>query len=453
MKIVKRGVVPVYTSIDLFSGPGGLATGFLWSNIKPLIAVEISDWTCETYSKTHNADILVLKDYNNSPDAFNHIFQPNNKTVLIKGDITEVSNELIIKILKERFNTNTVDVVTGGAPCESFSMAGQRREKDERDNLFLNILRVSRAIKSRMILFENVKGLFSKKAEGIKGKIYKNICNEFSTKQNGVSYRLVETEPNKVLLKASDYGVPQNRERIFLIGIREDLDLKFNYPEPVTNYISVEDAIVDLPQLKAGEESNTYTGKELNEYQKIMRGLDTRFPIPKHLNFIYDATTSLTSHKAVNHREKMIKRMSLIKTGESMKSAAERLEREGKCDLRAKLFPKKLYGARNRRLKLDIPSFTVTSHCLDEMVHPIEDRGLTPREVARLQSFPDWYLFEGPFVKFHSDPEQDRYEQIGDAIPPLLAYAIGKQIFKSLIDFDSKLIEQPTNEELVINPL
>jgi len=95
-------------------------------------------------------------------------------------------------------------------------------------------------------------------------------------------------------------------------------------------------------------------------------------------------------------------------------------------------FPKKIYGARNRRLVPEKPSFTVTSHCLDEMIHPYLDRGLTPREAARLQSFPDWYNIEGPYVKFHGDFEQDKYEQIGDAIPPLLAYAIGKEVVKTL---------------------
>ena len=95
-------------------------------------------------------------------------------------------------------------------------------------------------------------------------------------------------------------------------------------------------------------------------------------------------------------------------------------------------FPKRLYAARNRRLKPNEPSFTVTSHCLDEMVHPKLNRAMTPREIARLQSFPDWYVFKGPYVLFHGDKEQDRYEQIGDAIPPLLAYALAKEIVVTL---------------------
>lgn len=115
-----------------------------------------------------------------------------------------------------------------------------------------------------------------------------------------------------------------------------------------------------------------------------------------------------------------------------MKTAYERLLSEGKDDLVSECFPKKIYGARNRRLKLNEPSFTVTSHCLDEMVHPTQNRGLTPREAARLQSFPDWYIFQGDYVQFHGDPEEDRYEQIGDAIPPLLAKALGESLVSML---------------------
>lgn len=118
-----------------------------------------------------------------------------------------------------------------------------------------------------------------------------------------------------------------------------------------------------------------------------------------------------------------------------MKTAYERLLATGKEEEAQAYFPRKIYGARNRRLKPEEPSFTVTSHCLDEMVHPTANRGLTPREAARLQSFPDWYIFEGPFVSFHSDPEQDQYEQIGDAIPPLMAYALGCEIRKTCKSF------------------
>ncbi|WP_429636313.1 DNA cytosine methyltransferase [Anoxybacillus kestanbolensis] len=430
----------VYTSIDLFAGPGGLATGFMWSGIKPLIAVEMSYWTVQTYSASHNAEIFDLESFLSGemkdPDQF---FRKSDRTLIIYGDINKVSNELISKILKQRFGVDSVDIVTGGAPCESFSMAGKRADGDERDDLFLNILRIARHVKSKMVLFENVKGLFSKRSNG--KSVFENICDEFESTAYDTSFYLASRDPHQVLLKASDYGVPQHRERIFLIGINRDYDATFRYPLPTHGpdrmfpYVTVGDALFDLPEVHSGEEAIEYTFNFLDDtlteqrrdFLLKMRGITLGFP--KHLAF---HPNTLTSHKAVNHREKMIRRMELIRQGENMKTAAERLILENREDLRKELFPNKLYGARNRRLREDVPSFTVTSHCLDEMIHPIQHRGLTPREAARLQSFPDWYIFEGPFVKFHSDPEQDRYEQIGDAIPPLLAYALGLEVTNTL---------------------
>lgn len=450
-----------YTSIDLFSGPGGICTGFKWAGVKPLIAVEWSDRTVETYASSHNADVLHLEDYLNGQfenrDAFFAPTEENKqKTVLIHGDIRKVTNELIDEILMTRFEVPTVDIVTGGAPCESFSMAGQRNEDDERNDLFLNILRIARHVNSKMILFENVKGLLSKKMDGIPGRMFELICDEFERvdEETGVSFQLASRIPNEVLLKASDYGVPQNRERIFLVGVNRNYTATFQYPEPTHGedkeypYVTVADALLDLPQIDRNDESTFYEFNinEIDEphrfnFLSIMRG--TSFEPPAHIAF--DEHT-LTSHKTVNHRDAMVERFKNIRKGESQKTAAERLILEGREIIREQFFPKKLYGARCRRLVESRPSFTVTSHCLDEMIHPILNRQLSPREAARLQSFPDWYNFVGPYVKFHSDPEQDRYEQIGDAIPPLLAYHLGNKVFETLetINNQSNELEEVT---------
>ena len=136
-----------YTSIDLFSGPGGLCTGFRWAGIKALIAVEWSYWTAQTYAKSHNADIFELEKYlDGTMENVKNFFEPNNNTLLIYGDINKVEVELINKILNERFNVSSVDIVTGGAPCESFSMAGDRKEKDDRNILYKNVLRIARGV-------------------------------------------------------------------------------------------------------------------------------------------------------------------------------------------------------------------------------------------------------------------------------------------------------------------
>ena len=487
-----------FTSIDLFAGPGGICTGFHWAGIKALIAVEWSYWTVQTYAASHDADIFNLAEYldgtmENPGQYFNR--RDDQKTLLIFGDINKVSNELIRKILHERFGVESVDIVTGGAPCESFSMAGDRKEDDDRNELYQNVLRIARAVDSRMFLFENVKGLFSKKLDGKKGGMYKAICNDFqSDAYDGASFRLAETDESKVLLKAIDYGVPQARERLFLVGINKELpeSVVYHYPEKTHGpgrkfaYVTVGDAIMDLPE--AGNEPDQlvkydeiYTDirlwpKRLGIYnEKEQQTLDDKAGADEAFVSAHEEVTIgkekqimcyranaddkgmgtrdnfldcmrgsrlkplvkfdeeiVKSHKAPGHTKKMKQRIQSIMPGEGMKAAYERLVQEGKENFANGVFPKKLYAARNRRLLLTEPSFTVTSHCLDEMIHPVYDRGMTPREVARLQSFPDWYRFKGPFVKFHSDPDQDRYEQIGDAIPPLLAYALGREVVKTL---------------------
>ncbi|MFF5996119.1 DNA cytosine methyltransferase [Lysinibacillus sp. KU-BSD001] len=437
----------MYTSIDLFSGPGGLCTGLKATGIKPLIAVEMSDWTVETYKASHNADVLNLEQYLKNPSTQSHLFEKSDKTLIIHGDITQVSNALIDLILLQRFDVQSVDLVTGGAPCESFSLAGQRKEDDERNNLFLNLERIAKHVDAKMLLFENVKGLLSKPLNGVKGDMYKLICDELEAPNvEGVSFVLASRDQNTVLLKAIEYGVPQARERVFLVGINSKYTATFTYPEKTHGegrmfpFVTVGNAILDLPQVdsKQGQEETQHDlslilkqdiPAQQREFLRFMNG--ELFPIPDHLK---DFSNKINSHIGPGHTAKMIERLSYILPGEGMKKAAERLIANGREDLRNKVFPNKLYAARNRRLKVDEPSFTVTSHCLDEMVHPILNRGITPREAARLQSFPDWYQFRGPYVKFHSDPEQDRYEQIGDAIPPILGYVLGVEIVKTLED-------------------
>lgn len=447
-----------FVSIDLFSGPGGLCTGFKWAGILPLIAVEWTDTTVETYSASHNADIFHLSQYK-SENGYNRAYLEqfmveSDRSLVIHGDINLVSSTMIKDLLLARYGIDseneTVDVVSGGAPCESFSMAGTRTANDERDDLFSNILRISRTVRSKMLLFENVKGMFSKAKDGVKGAIFQYICDSFEDNEASTVYRLVSRNPETILLKAADYGVPQMRERLFLVGIRSDLeDVKFNYPEkefgPETKqeYVTAWEAIADLPNVGMGEESTIYTPptEYISEKQKrfvaIMRGeysdegMTTK--APQHLieRGLY-GSESISVHKGPGHVKRKQELLALIKENESMRVAYKRLTAEGEIDKYRCLFPNTIYGSRNRRLIKTEPSFTVTSHCLDEILHPTLNRAITPREAARLQSFPDWYQFAGPYVQFHGDKEQDKYEQIGDAIPPLLAFALAKQIVKCL---------------------
>ena len=445
--------------IDLFSGPGGICTGYKWAGILPLIAVEWTDTTVQTYANTHDAEIFELSKYTVNGRVYddnylNKFLVESTRTILIHGDINLVKNDLIKKFLFFRYgidsNHETVDVVSGGAPCESFSLAGRRNEGDARDDLFSNILRIARAVKTKMIMFENVKGMFSKPRNGVKGAIFKDICDAFELKSKRPSYRLVSREQSTILLKASDYGVPQARERLILIAIRNDLDkVTFNYPQKLYGdgrkypYVTSGEAISDLPAVESGKTVKKYkipksfSSVNQERFIKIVRGLyeddDMHCQVPQHLidKGLYNPD-EINNQNGPGHIDRKLELLSLIPERGSMKSIFETLTADGTIDEYRHLFPKTIYGSRNRRLLADEPSFTVTSHCLDEILHPTQKRAITVREAARLQSFPDWYQFAGPDVTFHSDTNEDKYEQIGDAVPPLLAYAIGKEIIKAL---------------------
>lgn len=435
-----------YTYIDLFSGPGGLCTGFISEGFIPRIAVEWSDTTVLTYAKSHNAEIYELQLLLDNLGKLENVLNKTDNTCLIHGDINQVSNELIKEILLKKFNETTVDVVTGGAPCESFSMAGKRLEDDSRNDLFSNILRIAHAVKSQYVLFENVPGLLTKKRDGKKGGQIDYVFSEFEKPdENGMFYRVVSKDVNVFKCVAADYGTPQKRERIFIVGCNSNYQNAFVYPEKTHgpnrkyDYVTVKDAFRYLPEVHSGQ------GTEEMNYAPTYEEDYTHGKISEaaylYYKFIFDDSHSgnsdyksnvVTFHKALNHNKKMVERLKNIKQGEGMQSAVDRLLSEGKEDLVREVFPHKIYSSRNRRLKPDEPSYTVTSHCLDEMIHPFYDRQPTPREVARLQAFPDWYYFSGPYVKFHSDPEQDKYEQIGDAIPVLLAKALAKSMREAL---------------------
>ena len=449
------------TSIDLFSGPGGLCTGFKWAGILPLIAVEWTDTTVQTYSLSHDAEVMHLSKYSNEqgihPEYLEQFMCESTRTLLIHGDINLVASGMIRDLLKARYGIDsdkeTVDVVSGGAPCESFSMAGTRTLGDERDDLFSNIVRISRAVRTKVILFENVKGMFSKKSsDGVKGGIFNFICDTFEDTSVRPNYKLASRNPNTILLKASDYGVPQARERLFLVAVRGDLDnSKFDYPmkthgEGCPNpVVTVEDAISDLPLVDMGEGTDiceythpkNFKSSNQERYVSIMRGeyddSEMHALTPTHFKegSLFNEHT-VSSHKGPGHIKRKQELLALIPERSSMRATFEKLKETGEIEKYRHLFPNTIYGSRNRRLLWDEPSFTVTSHCLDEILHPTLNRAITPREAARLQSFPDWYQFAGPYVQFHGDKVQDRYEQIGDAIPPLLAYAMAKQIVVAL---------------------
>ena len=278
-----------------------------------------------------------------------------------------------------------------------------------------------------MILFENVPAITTKTVEkGSKTLIVDVLKNEL--KEAGyVNYK-------EFVLSADQFGVPQKRKRYFILACK-NLEWILDEPQPDTEkVVTVEEAFAGLPNVipNSNEEAGFYDGTE-SLYSKRMK--DLKFWKREEFN------NQLTYQKPMKHRECTLERFGLLNQGESLKDLFERFNGEERKELQARrVLPKKMFIKRNYRLVSDQPSPTVTSHCLDEFVHPIYNRALTVREWARLQSFPDSYDFcGGPYLTPHLHNDiQDKYEQIGDAVPPLLAYAWGKCINNILKQYTEK---------------
>ena len=379
------------THIDCFAGPGGICTGLHAASFQTLIAIEYIKSCCETYSANH-------------PEV--HV---------IHSDIREVNEEQLLPYIPKE----GVDLVTSGMPCETFSTAGNtsRSFYDDRQYLFREGIRIAKMANAKMILFENVPGITSKKTTKTSNQLIVDVLKK-ELKEAGYGNYV------EVVLDSTNFGVPQKRNRFFILACKYE-DWWLQAPEQHRRPIGVGDALAGLPNVIAnsGIEGKSYTD-ENSDYARLMK--DDSFWKRESLS-----KTEITNHLPMKHRECTLKRFALLKPGDSLKSLFDRYTGEEREKLQAeRVLPKKLFIKRNYRLKLDEPSPTVTSHCLDEFVHPLYDRALTVRECARLQSFPDSYDFVGgPYIVPHIDRTvQDKYEQIGDAVPPLLAYAWGEQI-------------------------
>lgn len=380
------------THIDCFAGPGGICTGLHAAGMQTLIAIECIKSCCETYTANH-------------PEV--HV---------IHSDIRKVMAEQILPYIP----ANGVDLVTSGMPCETFSTAGNtsRSFYDDRQFLFREGLRIAQIANAKMILFENVPAITSKRAEKEKGDLIVDILKK-ELKAAGYGNYI------EVVLDSTKYGVPQRRNRFFILACRYP-EWKLQPPKvgesPLT---TVGQALAGLPNVIANSdvEGIQYTD-EFSDFERLMR--DDIFWHREKMT-----SSKILNHMPMRHRDCTLKRFALLKQGESLKNLFDRYQGTEREHLQEeRILPKKMFIKRNYRLKIDEPSPTVTSHCLDEFVHPLYDRALTVRECARLQSFPDSYNFVGgPYIVPHIDRTiQDKYEQIGDAVPPLLAYAWGKQI-------------------------
>lgn len=379
------------THIDCFSGPGGICTGLHAAGFDTKVAIEYIKSCVDTYSANH-------------PEV--HV---------IHSDIRDVTAEQILPFIPE----SGVDVVTSGMPCETFSTAGNtsRSFYDDRQYLFREGIRIAKIAKAKIILFENVPAITTKTVSKDSKKLIVDVLKRELIEAGYGNF--VET-----VLSATQFGVPQRRKRFFILASRYP-ELKLAAPKPSTDTeVTVSDAMAGLPNVipNSGEEGKSYTDLTSSYSQRM-----------QDLSFWHreEFKNDLTYQMPMKHRACTLERFSLLKQGESLKDLFQRYVGEERIKLQdRRVLPKKMFIKRNYRLVADQPSPTVTSHCLDEFVHPVYDRALTVRECARLQSFPDSYDFcGGPYLTPHLHNEiQDKYEQIGDAVPPLLAYAWGVKI-------------------------
>lgn len=354
--------MPTYNVMDLFAGVGGLSFGFS----------KLSDFSIVAANEIEK-DISIAYTLNH-PDV-----------CMMNCDI----NDLTAEKLKEVLGGQKIDIVVGGPPCQSYSTLGKRR-LDDRANLFLQYKRILLILKPKAFVFENVVGILSMD----KGRLFEQIKKEFEE----IGYTLKHK-----ILDAVDYGVPQHRERVILVGFRGDNN--FEYPAPthgvgLTPHVTLRQAIGDLPILKSGQSAEEYAFEADNDF----------------LHFVRSDTQKLTEHTAPKNGEHLIRIMEALKDGQC------------KDDLPEDIRPKSGYGNTYAKLWWDKPSTTITRNFAcpssSRCIHPRDSRAMTIREGARLQSFPDDY-------KFYGADGMKRLE-IGNAVPPLLSMAIAKQMLTAL---------------------
>ncbi|MDA9094365.1 DNA cytosine methyltransferase [Gammaproteobacteria bacterium] len=409
-----------HTFIDLFAGCGGLSLGIEKAGFFPLYVNELNKDALETY--------LI-----NREQKYPHLRDPRFHS----QDIKECINPKFFKDLKENikseFGSDDVDLICGGPPCQGFSGIGIRRsysvakEQLPSNHLYQDMSYFIHKMQPKMFLFENVEGLLSSKwtKEGVRGEIFKDILKTFiGLKGYIIKYKLVH---------AKDYGVPQNRPRILIVGIKsnvfkeksQEIDaVKAGFlPEVIGSYPHLEEVLSDIidKNFEYGGETKSYPSEPKTYWQKQIR------TTPK--GEILAKGQVMTEHEYSNHTPRtqakfqaMINNKGVIPLEFRTKKFAQRV------------LPKK-WGNKG-------PSITITS-LADDFVHYKQARAPTVRECARIQTFPDWYKFSGKRttggVRRAGNPREKNFDrdvpkftQIGNAVPVELARNIGTHFKKIL---------------------
>ena len=343
--------------LDLFSGCGGLSLGFKMAGFEIAGAIDHDKDSIETLKKNFGSGNFFVKDIN------------------------EINKEFIVK------NFKNIDVIIGGPPCQGFSNANRwhKNYNDPRNLLFLKFIEFVKLIKPKMILIENVSGILSRS----KGEIIKNISNVLNKNGYHINYKL---------LNASEFGVPQIRKRVFIVGNRLN-SINFFKHLKKKEKVSVKDAISELYPLEKKLEKRL-NGKLENDYIKYLRKKNSK----------------VLNHDIVYPAKSTIEKIKHVKQGENWQSIPIKLFKNDRNNRHSSAF---------KRLKEDDFSVTIdTGNAHSNYFHPIYHRIPTPREAARLQSFKDNFEFVGT--------RTSQYRQIGNAVPPLLSKEIAKN-FKKVI--------------------
>ena len=367
--------------IDLFAGCGGLSLGFEMAGFNIPLAIEIDEWASETYKKNHPSTKVLIDDITQILDLENII-----------------SNEDL-----------PIDGIIGGPPCQGFSLSGNRDKKDPRNSLFMEFVRFVKFFKPKFFVMENVPGILS-----MKTKDNERVKDIILSEYDSAGYNVTICK-----LNAAEYGVPQKRERVFFIGIRKDLNFNEEKIKPVPflseeNQVTLEEAIMDLPQIKAreGKEFQEYSQEPTNDYQKWAR----------------TNSDGVYNHIAMRHTQRIIERFENIGYGQSVADVDECHQQRKRGD--ASRISGKVFSQNNMRPYPNKPAPTIAASFQSNFVHPYINRNFTAREGARIQSFPDTYIFCGKRTTMSWEKNISQYQQIGNAVPPLLAKAIGENMIQ-----------------------
>lgn len=391
---------------DVFSGAGGFSCGFEMAGCEVIGAIEHDKWAADTFKYNH----------------------PHAKMLL--GDIETFSTET----LKEQIEQP--DIIIGGPPCQGFSICVKNAgdPKDPRNSLFVEFIRMAKIFSPKVMVMENVPNIIRAKTKsGI--RVVDIIQQEFEKMNYHVYYDV---------LNASDYGVPQMRQRFVLIAASQELSKPFPLKTHFVEGTDQEDttklkkcptlweAISDLPDIEAreGSEVMEYTKPAVNEYQQACRRNSTK----------------LYNHLAMKHTKRLVERFSQMTWGQSVSDITDERLKQRKRNGNGRVSDSP-YDQNNRRMHPDRICHTITATFYGNFVHPYKNRNFTAREGARIQSFPDSYVFFGkPTVVSKKlllkegrtgEAYLCQYSQIGNAVPPLMAKAIAENILKQ-VDFNKE---------------